>query len=466
MVASGHALALWVHSHLVSLRVTAMVPAVPAARLVQGTEVYVAPRLRVGPSVPAAALKGSLSKPAAAGGTNGMTGSSMHQQQRQQQKQGAGPPPAASSKNGSSRDGSSLVQTVLRVQALSERAVSRLGASREATSTADLPARVQRVYISPTTLAKTGLAAGDWVRLTGRHSTSLAHFGCLVEVDLVALGHLGLTQAQCVAIGAPPCSHIRIQRLTQSQADLLVEAQQHRTAAAAAAAAAAAGTTAVNGRGKAPVAASNGEASSSGPPGCMEEEQQQQGKQDAAGEQQAAQDAVNDGGAADMLAAGWLQQPAEEALRHLLPVLATEPRSLLQSWGVPKPGGMLVSGPPGSGKSALAAVLGSVLLRHQECLTYTVVVSCRELTAEGTPQARAQLIPKARPAAACTCLVPESALSWAPAVPRCSSAGLPSHGSQADHADSRLLSGPPTPLGAPCPCRFKRRWTTCHPFSF
>ncbi|PRW56943.1 peroxisome biogenesis 1 isoform X1 [Chlorella sorokiniana] len=95
---------------------------------------------------------------------------------------------------------------------------------------------------------------------------------------------------------------------------------------------------------------------------------------------------------------GWLRPAAEAALARLLPVLGFTPRSLLQSWGAPRPGGLLVCGPAGSGKSALLAGAAAALQAHPECLTYCVTVSCREISAEAASQAQAQILPKVREA--------------------------------------------------------------------
>lgn len=67
---------------------------------------------------------------------------------------------------------------------------------------------------------------------------------------------------------------------------------------------------------------------------------------------------------------------------------------LLQAWGVPRPGGLLVSGPAGSGKSALVAAAGQALELHPQCLTHTVMVKCREMTWEGGSHAQALISAK------------------------------------------------------------------------
>ncbi len=68
----------------------------------------------------------------------------------------------------------------------------------------------------------------------------------------------------------------------------------------------------------------------------------------------------------------------------------------LQSWGVPRPGGLLVSGPTGCGKTALLSAAAKALQRHPQCLTYPVVVRCREVASEGAGHAQAHISAKVR----------------------------------------------------------------------
>ena len=396
MASPGQPLPFWVRSLGVTLKVTAMAPAgVPVVRLVRGSEIYVAPRPRVQPSVPAAAagnLLGSAARQQSAGGSqqaggNGKLSGSGSQEQTagEQEEEDAAAAP---------------LQTVLRVQQVSGLAAapSLAPAAAAAAAAADsagdgglqppaqqaLPPGVQLVFASPTTLARCRLRPGDWVRLAGRDSRSLVKFASLAASELAAPGHLALTAEQSEWAGAPPYSHIRIQRLTRSQRELILEAAQaqqangSRTAGPGGSRATVAGMLGRAG----PVAA----AAAAGSDASQQQQQLEQKQQqlDAAGQLQ-----QQVGAGAD-----WLRGPTEAALQHLLPVLGFTPRSLLQSWGAPRPGGLLVCGPAGSGKSAVLSAAARALQRHPECLTYTVTLSCREVSAEGASQAQAQILPK------------------------------------------------------------------------
>jgi hypothetical protein len=375
-VASQHQpLPFWIRSVGVLLRVTAMVPAVPVARLMRGSEIYVAPRLRLQPEHAAAAAGNVLQPGSGVSGGIDTTG----------RRKDAGSSAGRQGSEGSDEDGSAApLQTALRVQRIGEDAaagpLSPASNTTPATGThtqqqqEQLPPGVQIVLASADTLARCGLAPGDWVRVAGRHCRSLVKFACLAASELAAPGHLALTAAQCEWAGAPPCSHVQLQRLTRGQRQLIWEAAELQQAGSK-----------VGGR-----KANSGDNSTqqrsagSGTAAATTSQQQQQQQQAKPGS----------GTMAALAGAGWLREAAEAALRRLLPVLGFTPRSLLQSWGVPRPGGLLVCGPAGSGKTALLAATAAVLGAHPECLTYTVTLSCRELSAEGAQQAQAQILPK------------------------------------------------------------------------
>lgn len=402
----------------VMLRVTALEPAVPVARLVPGTEVYVAPRLRVRPAA-AAAANGNLLPAAQQPGDSGngrpadqqqgCSGASSGQQQKGVDGEDAAAPP---------------LQAVLRVQLLG--AATTFWAQQSAQPQAagqQLPPGMQRVLASAATLARCGLRPGDWVRLSGRSTRSLVKFATLAASELAAPGHLALTAEQSEWAGAPPFSPIRLQRLTRSQRQLVTQAAELQGGA----------NGSINGSGGA--AKQSNDASHPASRDVLEQEQQEQQEQ---GQQQ-----PGSLPAAAMGSASWLRQGTEQALRHLLPILGFTPRSLLQvrrtrapplpagcaapvhaaicmsrscvpagalcparnltstclplhlqSWGAPRPGGLLVCGPAGSGKSALLAAAAAALQQHPECLTYTVTISCRDISAESARQAQAQILPK------------------------------------------------------------------------
>ncbi len=307
MASSAQPLPAWMRGTSVMLRVTAMDPAVPVARLVPGTEIYVAPRLRVRPASGVAADGRLLPAPQTPGNgrmpdhKQGSPGASVGRQQEGQGDEDAAAAP---------------LQAVLRVQLLSAAAASL--AQKEAEQQAGqqpLPPGMRRVLASAATLSRCGLRPGDWVRLSGHNTRSLVKFASLAASELAAPGHLALAAEQCEWAGAPPFSPIRLQRLTHSQRQLIIEAAELQGSAN--------GSTGDDG--------SNGAAEQrdgAGRPdngGNSQQEQQQQQQQQAE-----AQHAGDQRSAAALLSTSWLRQGTEQALRHLLPVLGFTPRSLLQ----------------------------------------------------------------------------------------------------------------------------------------
>lgn len=95
----------------------------------------------------------------------------------------------------------------------------------------------------------------------------------------------------------------------------------------------------------------------------------------------------------------WLGDSLEQAMKWLLPVLASGPRSMMYSWNAPHPGGVLISGPAGSGKAALVEALAATLHHRVDCLTHTVRIDCRSVVGgEGPQQIKLQVIPYLREA--------------------------------------------------------------------
>lgn len=68
-----------------------------------------------------------------------------------------------------------------------------------------------------------------------------------------------------------------------------------------------------------------------------------------------------------------------EILSKLLPVLAAGPRSIMQSWGAPRPGSVLLEGTPGSGKSTLMHAISVVVSTYPECLAHVEFLCCRDV---------------------------------------------------------------------------------------
>lgn len=319
-MASPHQpLPIWIRSVGVVLRVSAMVPDAPAARLVPDSEIYVAPRLRVLSADGAAAggnvLAAKQQQGQAAGGSNGRLAGAAQQPQQGQEQAG-----------GSEDEAAMPLQAVLRVQQASDSMAAVVQQAR--TEAEALPHGVQLAGASAATLARCGLRPGDWVRLSGQHTTSLVKFACLVACEAVAPGHLALTAEQSEWAGAPPFSHIRLQRLTPGQRQLIEEAAELQAASGTKTTGSSRSTLAGMLRGPtgagAAGATSEAAAAANGPSNGGLARQQQQAQQEPPPQQSAA------GTNAVLAQSGWLRPAAEAALARLLPVLGFTPRSLLQ----------------------------------------------------------------------------------------------------------------------------------------
>lgn len=70
------------------------------------------------------------------------------------------------------------------------------------------------------------------------------------------------------------------------------------------------------------------------------------------------------------------KEAASKVLFKIIPILAARPRKLLQSWGSPRPGGVLLEGPSGSGKTCLVHLISKLLRFHKECLSHIEVIDC------------------------------------------------------------------------------------------
>lgn len=67
----------------------------------------------------------------------------------------------------------------------------------------------------------------------------------------------------------------------------------------------------------------------------------------------------------------------EDCLRLSLPILSSKCRSILQHWGVPRKGGILLEGPQGSGKTAVMKSLCHILTSDRDILAATKYIDCR-----------------------------------------------------------------------------------------
>lgn len=69
----------------------------------------------------------------------------------------------------------------------------------------------------------------------------------------------------------------------------------------------------------------------------------------------------------------------EECLKLSLPILSSKCRSILQHWGAPRKGGILLEGPQGSGKTAVMKSLCHILAHNRDVLAATKYIDCRSV---------------------------------------------------------------------------------------
>ncbi|KAK9828356.1 hypothetical protein WJX74_010633 [Apatococcus lobatus] len=91
---------------------------------------------------------------------------------------------------------------------------------------------------------------------------------------------------------------------------------------------------------------------------------------------------------------------AEQALSWLLPLLVHGSRCKLASAGAPVPGGLLLCGPRGSGKTSILRGIAAVLGQTPACLAACTWLDCRKVAGEGLPALQRHLLSKVERATA------------------------------------------------------------------
>ena len=81
-------------------------------------------------------------------------------------------------------------------------------------------------------------------------------------------------------------------------------------------------------------------------------------------------------------ALSWAPNIPAAALARLRVVLSAPQREALKALGTPAPGGVLIHGAPGMGRTALALGIAAALASSPDCCCYTATVSCAELAGE------------------------------------------------------------------------------------
>lgn len=266
-------LPLWVHGTQVVLAVTNVSPAAPAVRLVAGTELYVAPRLR-------------------------MAGSKGRAEARANGAEGAGNPGAL--------EAPERTKCTLRVIA-SEWPRGPLAVSRET---------IKDLGLGDDDLEAAEMTAAPRAKMGRRRA---------LEIDAsVPRGHVALPRDALRDWNAAEDSHLRLLvEVTKGDRDddagdrklgRQREAEQRGTAVAS------------------PIAEPVG---------------------------------------------GWLRSASDATLEVVLPILSLKGRTVLSRWGASRCGGVLLTGPAGSGKSLCAATIARTLRNRPDCRTHAVTLDCR-----------------------------------------------------------------------------------------
>ena len=318
-------LMIWVHGQPLPFTVTSTTPAAPVTKLIDGTEISIAPRL---------------------------SRTSMD------------------SENGSdaSSESSRVIRTALRLLAATSDLPNplpgsnaihdqgdKISSSKDQISeeiSSDLPPGVAIAHVSGVTLQRCGLESGDWVECTAPRGGMTN--ACVLECTAIPPGHISVSDIGRASMGAEPFDSVKIRKLGKLEKRALVENAKREPEG---------GNpeedpilqSYLSGRWH-PPQMSTRRLQSASYGGDLNEISKQVPRS---------------------------QRPAaDKLLEAILPILAAGPRSVLQTWGAPRPGSVLVAGPPGTGKSSLLRLLCSVLSSHPHTLADIYTVPCREIHSE------------------------------------------------------------------------------------
>jgi SpoVK/Ycf46/Vps4 family AAA+-type ATPase len=327
-------LVVWVHGQPIEFTVSATTPSTAqVVRLVDGSEVAIAPRLRI----------------KNAGGSRSVAESGGEQRSNGHLIPG-------------SNEASHVLRTALRLLVIAEQtrsATEKNGAHAESngkkpSSSSSLPRGVSLARVSEATLHRCGLRDGDWVVLSsprgGTVTVSLSSFP-------IAPGHISLSDISRASMGAEPYDAIKLRKLSSLQKNAILEKALREA------------TNVTPEKNDSTATKIDSWYAPNIPP-------------------QSNTINTNKFNSTSIYVPPSQHGAATKLLEAVLPVLAAGPRTVLQSWGAPRPGSVLLSGPAGSGKSSLLRMLSSTLATHHQTLAEIHVVPCREIHSEEEAEKR------------------------------------------------------------------------------
>ena len=358
VASAAQPMVVWVHGQPIPLTVTATTPTAKVTRLVDGTEISIAPRPRHHP------YGGNISS------TDNSSSSCLHQDDGDEKMK----------TTTTSNDEKDDVRTVLRLLSVNEED------SFEGEDIDELPRGVWLGHVSPATAQRCGLQQFDYCALLSpRGGTTII---CLTLSATIAPGHLSLSYIGCASMAADACDAIKVRRMSSiEKAHLIKEHEEQRQKQKE--------SMLQNGGGGGDnsVEAESESTSHWYSPLLKQQQQQQQQQQRIANGDAGNTNGTTKNGGADMfygkvIIPASYRPAAEKLLQAIVPILAAGPRSVLQHWGCPRPGSVLLCGPAGSGKTSLLESLCSVLETHPQTVVDVHVLSCREIFSEADAEKR------------------------------------------------------------------------------